>query len=123
MKNNQAVLHFEILNPHFLKQKIVIYYSIRRHCPQKHKKTNFNWWRKRFKRQLALVDFLRLDHFRGLAGYWRVNGNSKSAICGKWINSPGRTLLNKLKKDFRDDYLPIIAEDLGVITPDVEKLR
>ena len=89
----------------------------------RHKKTHFNWWRKRFKRQYELMDLLRLDHFRGLAGYWRVNGNSKSAICGKWINSPGRTLLNKLKKDLGYDSLPIIAEDLGVITPDVEKLR
>ena len=66
---------------------------------------------------------MRLDHFRGLAGYWRVNGNSKTAICGNWINSPGKTLLNKLKIDLGTDYLPIIAEDLGVITPDVEKLR
>ena len=89
----------------------------------KHKKTNFDWWRKRFKRQFELVDLLRLDHFRGLAGYWRVNGKANSAICGKWINSPGRELLNKLKKDLKVDYLPIIAEDLGVITPDVEKLR
>ena len=89
----------------------------------KHKRTNFEWWRKRFKRQFELVDLLRLDHFRGLAGYWRVNGNSKSAICGKWINSPGKTLLNKLKKDLGNDFLPIIAEDLGVITPDVERLR
>ena len=89
----------------------------------KHKSSDFHWWRKRFKRQFELVDLLRLDHFRGLAGYWRVNGNSKSAICGKWINSPGRTLLRKLKKDLKVDCLPIIAEDLGVITPDVEKLR
>ena len=89
----------------------------------KHKRTNFDWWRKRFKRQFELVDLLRLDHFRGLAGYWRVNGNSKSAIYGKWINSPGKILLNKLKKDLGTDYLPIIAEDLGVITTDVEKLR
>jgi 4-alpha-glucanotransferase len=69
------------------------------------------------------VDILRFDHFRGLAGYWRVNGNSKTAIIGKWINSPGKTLLNKVKKDLGGNYLPIIAEDLGVITPDVEKLR
>ena len=69
------------------------------------------------------MDLLRLDHFRGLAGYWRVKGNSKTAIDGRWINSPGRTLLNKLKIDLRTDFLPIIAEDLGVITPDVEKLR
>ena len=89
----------------------------------KHKRTNFHWWRKRFNRQFDLVDLLRLDHFRGLAGYWRVNGNSKTAISGRWINSPGKTLLNKLKIDLGTDYLPIIAEDLGVITPDVEKLR
>ncbi len=89
----------------------------------KHKRSNFHWWRKRFKRQLELVDLLRIDHFRGLSGYWRVNGNSKTAICGKWINSPGRTLLKKLKNDLGTNYLPIIAEDLGVITPDVEKLR
>ena len=66
---------------------------------------------------------MRLDHFRGLAGYWRVNGNSKTAISGRWINSPGKTLLNKLKIDLGTNFLPIIAEDLGVITPDVEKLR
>jgi len=89
----------------------------------KHKRTNFSWWRKRFKRQFELVDLLRLDHFRGLSGYWRVNGNSKTAMFGKWINSPGRKLLNKIKEDLKTDYLPIIAEDLGVITPDVEKLR
>ena len=89
----------------------------------KHKRTNFDWWRKRFKRQFELVDLLRLDHFRGLAGYWRVNGSSKTAISGRWINSPGKTLLNKLKIDLGNDFLPIIAEDLGVITPDVEKLR
>ena len=89
----------------------------------KHKNTNFYWWRNRFKRQFELMDLLRFDHFRGLAGYWRVNGNSKTAISGKWISSPGRSLLNKLKIDLGTEYLPIIAEDLGVITPDVEKLR
>ena len=89
----------------------------------KHKRTNFSWWRKRFKRQFELVDLLRLDHFRGLAGYWRVDGKAKTAINGKWINSPGKEILSSLKKDLKTDYLPIIAEDLGVITPDVEKLR
>ncbi len=89
----------------------------------KHKRSGFYWWRKRFKRQFELVDLLRVDHFRGLAGYWRVKGNSKTAICGKWINSPGRTLLKKIKNDIKADFLPIIAEDLGVITSDVEKLR
>ena len=89
----------------------------------KHKRTKFHWWRKRFKRQFELMDLLRFDHFRGLSSYWRVNGNSKTAIYGKWIKSPGKTLLNKLKNDLGAYYLPIIAEDLGIITPDVEKLR
>ena len=89
----------------------------------KHERSNFDWWRKRFKRQFELIDLLRLDHFRGLAGYWRVNGKSKTAINGKWINSPGRKLLNIVKKDLGSEYLPIIAEDLGVITTDVENLR
>ena len=89
----------------------------------KHERSNFDWWRKRFKRQFELIDLLRLDHFRGLAGYWRVNGKSKTAIHGKWINSPGRKLLSIVKKDLGSEYLPIIAEDLGVITTDVENLR
>jgi len=89
----------------------------------KHKKENFDWWRRRFKRQFELVDLLRVDHFRALSGYWRVEGNAKTAINGEWINSPGKIILNMLKKDLKADYLPIIAEDLGVITPDVEKLR
>ena len=89
----------------------------------KHKRTNFNWWRERFKRQFELVDILRLDHFRALSGYWRVDGNAKTAINGEWIHSPGEEILNTLKKDLKSDYLPIIAEDLGVVTKDVEILR
>ena len=58
-----------------------------------------------------------------MAGYWRVDGNAQNAINGTWINSPGKELLNILKKDLKSDYLPIIAEDLGVITKDVEILR
>ncbi len=89
----------------------------------KHKRSNFKWWRERFRRQFELVDILRLDHFRALAGYWRVNGKAKNAINGSWINSPGKDLLNILRKDLNFNYLPIIAEDLGVITKDVELLR
>ena len=89
----------------------------------KHKRTSFKWWRERFKRQFELVDILRLDHFRALSRYWRVDGNAKNAVNGTWINSPGRELFNILKKDLKSDYLPIIAEDLGVITKDVETLR
>ena len=89
----------------------------------KHKRSNFFWWRKRFKRQFELVDILRLDHFRALAGYWRVDGDATTAINGKWIRSPGKELLNHLKKELKTDFLPIIAEDLGLITKDVETLR
>ncbi len=89
----------------------------------KHKITNFKWWRERFKRQFELVDILRLDHFRALSGYWRVDGKAKNAINGKWIDSPGKELLNFLKLDLNSNYLPIIAEDLGVITKEVELLR
>ena len=58
-----------------------------------------------------------------MAGYWRVDGCAKNAINGTWINSPGKELLSILKKDLKTNYLPIIAEDLGVITKDVEILR
>ncbi len=89
----------------------------------KHERTNFKWWKNRFKRQFDLVDVLRLDHFRALAGYWRVDGKAKNAISGQWIRSPGKKLLNTLKDFLNVEYLPIIAEDLGVITDDVHNLR
>ncbi len=89
----------------------------------KHEETNFDWWKKRFKRQFELVDVLRLDHFRALAEYWSVEGSAKNAIDGKWINSPGDELLQSLKLFLNVKHLPIIAEDLGIITEDVISLR
>ena len=89
----------------------------------KHVRSKFDWWKKRFKRQYELVDILRLDHFRALAGYWRVDGKAQNAIVGKWINSPGFKLLKSLKDYLNVDRLPIIAEDLGLITEDVNILR
>ena len=88
-----------------------------------HTSTGFDWWKKRFKRQYELVDILRLDHFRALAGYWRVDCEAKNAINGKWIKSPGMELLKSLKNNMQVKTLPIIAEDLGVITDDVVDLR
>jgi len=90
---------------------------------EKHEETDFEWWKKRFKRQFELVDILRLDHFRALAGYWRIDGKAKDAIKGKWINSPGKGLLTSLKKFLNVENLPIIAEDLGIINQDVIDLR
>ncbi len=89
----------------------------------KHKETDFEWWKKRFKRQFELVDILRLDHFRALAGYWRIEGKAKDAIKGNWINSPGKELLTSLQNSLNVENLPIIAEDLGIINQDVIDLR
>ena len=88
----------------------------------RHRLTRFRWWRHRIGRQLALVDLLRLDHFRALAGFWAVPGSDQTAENGRWEPSPGRSLLHKLRQDC-GGALPLIAEDLGVITPDVEALR
>jgi 4-alpha-glucanotransferase len=84
-------------------------------------KDDFLWWRKRFSSLFELVDIVRIDHFRGFEAYWKVPGDAKTAEPGKWIKAPGEKLFNTLKKHFGD--LPILAEDLGVITPPVEALR
>ena len=90
---------------------------------EKHKETDFEWWKQRFKRQFDLVDILRLDHFRALASYWRIDGKAKDAIKGNWVNSPGKELLTSLKDSLNVENLPIIAEDLGIINQDVTNLR
>ena len=88
----------------------------------RHRLTRFRWWRSRISRQRQLADLLRLDHFRALAAYWAVPGGDSTAQNGSWQPSPGRSLLAKLRHD-AGGSLPLIAEDLGVITPDVEALR
>ncbi len=89
---------------------------------QKHQRTNFKWWRSRFKRQWSQVDLLRLDHFRALNSFWSVPGHKGTAQNGHWSRSPGLKLLSMLKKDY-GTKLPLVAEDLGVITSGVEMLR
>jgi 4-alpha-glucanotransferase len=81
----------------------------------------FSFWRTRLARQLQRFDLVRIDHFRGLAGYWAVPAGAKTAREGHWCPAPGRALFEVLQKDF--PHLPLVAEDLGVITPDVEELR
>lgn len=81
----------------------------------------FKWWVERVRFTLKMVDILRIDHFRGFAASWEIPGGDKTAERGEWVNVPGRDLFNTLKWVFGD--LPILAEDLGVITPDVEELR
>ncbi len=87
-----------------------------------HKKAGYAWWVRRVSCQLELVDYLRIDHFRGLESYWAVPYGAESAIGGKWVKGPGRSLFKALEKHLGKD-LPIFAEDLGIITPQVEKLR
>ncbi len=89
---------------------------------ESHKLDKYKWWRRRFSRQMHLVDFLRLDHFRGLSSFWAVPSNEVTAENGYWIESPGEEILEFFRHDC-DGRLPLVAEDLGVITPQVEKLR
>ncbi len=84
-------------------------------------RSRYTWWIKRIKRQLALADVLRIDHFRGFAGYWEIPASEPTAVNGRWVQGPGKKLFAAIEKAL--GKLPIIAEDLGVITPDVVELR
>lgn len=81
----------------------------------------YRWWRRRLARLLELFDLVRLDHFRGLEAYWEIPAGAETAAAGRWVPGPGTGLLDALADDHA--RLPIIAEDLGVITPEVEALR
>jgi len=85
------------------------------------KADNYRWWVNRMKMILSLVDIVRLDHFRGFEAYWEVPAGEKTAVNGRWVKGPGADFFKVLKRKLGD--LPLIAEDLGVITPKVEKLR
>jgi len=84
-------------------------------------KNDFEWWRRRVDTLLKFIDIIRIDHFRGFDAYWEIPGDAPNAITGKWVKAPGEKLFNSLKNHFGE--LPIIAEDLGVITKSVEALR
>jgi len=81
----------------------------------------FQWWIERVRSTLQTVDLVRIDHFRGFAASWEIPGGDKTAERGRWVEAPGRELFTAIHNALGD--LPIIAEDLGVITPDVEALR
>ncbi len=87
-----------------------------------HKETGYAWWIKRIRRQLTLTDYLRIDHFRGFEAYWSVPAGEETAINGKWVKGPCEDLFHAIEKALGDN-LPIFAEDLGIITPEVEHLR
>ena len=83
--------------------------------------SGYGWWINRIQALLRLVDFIRIDHFRGFEAYWEIPASEPTAIRGQWVEGPGASLFHAIKAAL--GALPIIAEDLGVITPGVEKLR
>lgn len=86
-----------------------------------HKKNRYQWWLRRIKATLKLLDFVRLDHFRGFVNYWEIPAGNKTAEIGKWITGPGAQFFEIMRLEL--GVLPIIAEDLGEISPDVYILR
>ena len=83
-------------------------------------RSGFTWWTQRMERNLALVDYVRIDHFRGLVAFWEIPAGSKTAMDGKWADAPAEKLIGTFARKF--PCLPIIAEDLGIITPDVREV-
>ena len=85
------------------------------------KNDQFKWWIRRFQFAFGLVDILRIDHFRGFVGYWEIPASEKTAVKGRWVNGPREALFDAVEKKL--GKLPIVAEDLGLITPEVISLR
>jgi 4-alpha-glucanotransferase len=82
---------------------------------------NYRWWKRRMQHTLDRVDLVRLDHFRGFDAYWEIPAEEETAVNGEWAEGPGAHFFEELKDDL--DGLPVIAEDLGIITDSVEDLR
>lgn len=85
------------------------------------KKRGYDWWIKRMQHALTLYDVVRLDHFRGFSAYWEVPASAETAVDGEWVDGPGELLFDTLMR--RIPNLPVIAEDLGLITADVRELK
>jgi len=81
----------------------------------------FDWWVARIRRSLTLYDVIRLDHFRGFEAFWSIPAEEETAMNGEWVKAPGHELFQRLKEVFGN--LPFVAEDLGLITPEVDELR
>jgi 4-alpha-glucanotransferase len=86
-------------------------------------RSGYAWWIERFRSLLALVDVIRIDHFRGFEASWEVAAGASSAIHGEWVKGPGAKLFDAVRSALNLEHLPFVAENLGVITPDVEALR
>ena len=85
-----------------------------------HKKDGYSWWIKRMEHAFKLYDIVRIDHFRGFESFWSVDADAKTAAKGEWVKGPGLDLFDTLKKKLGD--MPVIAEDLGFLTPEVLKM-
>lgn len=86
-----------------------------------HRETGYAWWMARLRRVFSLVDIVRIDHFRGFEAYWEIPGGEPTAVNGHWVKGPDAPFFDALRDALGD--LPIIAEDLGLITPPVVALR
>jgi 4-alpha-glucanotransferase len=86
-----------------------------------HKQSNYAWWTERLGRMMSLFDLVRIDHFRGFAAYWEIPAGAPTAVKGRWVPGPGTELFRHAES--RLGSLPLVAEDLGLITPDVQALR
>ena len=86
------------------------------------RRSGFKWWIDRFRAMLQTVDLLRLDHFRGFEAFWSVRANQRTAKHGRWIKGPGARLFEQVRRELGGDP-PFVAENLGIITPEVEELR
>lgn len=84
-------------------------------------KDGYQWWIERFRQMFTMFDAIRVDHFRGFDAYWEIKADAKTAENGRWVKGPGEKLFKAIEKKL--GRLPIIAEDLGVITPSVVRLR
>ncbi|HEX5727233.1 MAG TPA: 4-alpha-glucanotransferase [Longimicrobiaceae bacterium] len=84
-------------------------------------RTGYRWWTERFRRTLEHVDLARIDHFRGFEAYWEVPAEEPTALRGEWRPGPGEALFAAVERELGP--LPLVAEDLGIITPEVEALR
>jgi len=82
---------------------------------------DYRWWLDRLRSVFSMVDIVRLDHFRGFYNYWEIPAGEETAVNGRWANGPGADFLSRVKKEFEN--LPLIAEDLGEIAPEVYQLR
>jgi 4-alpha-glucanotransferase len=88
---------------------------------EQHEADGFAWWKARFATHLKLFDMVRIDHFRGLEAYWSIPADCPTAMDGEWVKAPGDALLTALRGSFGS--LPVVAEDLGIITEEVTALR